>query len=90
MIDNVAKKNSFSPEMMLQLSDALTELDADPDLRVGVIGTKGHMFTAGLDIPKFFGRGASAKPIPEGNIDPFGMSRTHHHRRSRHLLYDWH
>ena len=75
MIDNVAKKNSFSPEMMLQLSDALTELDADPDLRVGVIGAEGDVFTAGLDMPKFFGPGATAKPIPEGNVDPFGMSR---------------
>ena len=75
MIDNVAKKNSFSPEMMLELSDALTELDQDPALRVGVIGAEGDVFTAGLDMPKFFGPGATAKPIPEGNVDPFGMSK---------------
>ena len=27
IIDNVAKKNSFNPQMMLQMSDALTLLD---------------------------------------------------------------
>lgn len=74
IIDNVAKKNSFSPDMMQQLSDALTLLDQDPDLWVGVIGAEGDVFTAGLDMPKFFGPGAVAKPIPEGNIDPFGLT----------------
>lgn len=75
MIDNVAKKNSFSPEMMHQLSDALTLLDDDPDLWVGVIGAEGPDFTAGLDMPKFFGPGAVAEPFPPANVDPFGLQR---------------
>ena len=37
VIDNVAKKNAFSPEMMAQLSDALTLLENDADLWVGVL-----------------------------------------------------
>ena len=37
VIDNVAKKNAFSPEMMAQLSDALTLLENDDDLWVGVL-----------------------------------------------------
>lgn len=74
VIDNAAKKNAFSPEMMLQLSEALTLLDRDPDLWVGVLCAAGDNFTAGLDMPKFFGPGATAKPRPAENIDPFGMA----------------
>lgn len=74
VIDNAAKKNAFSPEMMLQLSEAMTLLDRDPDLWVGVLCAAGDNFTAGLDMPKFFGPGATAKPRPAENIDPFGMA----------------
>ena len=73
VIDNPAKKNAFSPEMMAQLSDAYTLLDKDNDLWVGVLCANGDNFTAGLDMPKFFGPTATSKPRPEGNIDPFGM-----------------
>jgi len=73
-IDNPAKKNSFSPEMMQQLSAALTLLDQDHDLWVGVLCAVGSDFTAGLDMPKFFGPGATSRPLPEGAIDPFGLS----------------
>jgi enoyl-CoA hydratase len=74
VIDNPAKKNAFSPEMMAQLSDALTLLDQDDDLWVGVLCAVGENFTAGLDMPKFFGPNATVKPRPEGNIDPFGLT----------------
>ena len=73
IIDNVAKKNAFSPDMMLQLSDALTLLENDDDLWVGVLCANGSAFTAGLDMPKFFGPNAVAKPNPPANIDPFGL-----------------
>ena len=75
IIDNPAKKNAFSPDMMLQLSGALTLLDEDASLRVGVICAAGDHFTAGIDMPKFFGPTATAKPRPEGNVDPFGMGK---------------
>lgn len=75
VIDNPAKKNAFSPEMMMQLSDALTELDRDETLWVGVVCAAGDNFTAGLDMPKFFGPGATVKPRPQGNVDPFGMTK---------------
>lgn len=74
VIDNPAKKNAFSPEMMAQLSDAYTLLDKDNDLWVGVLCANGDNFTAGLDMPKFFGPTATSKPRPEGNIDPFGLA----------------
>jgi enoyl-CoA hydratase/carnithine racemase len=73
VIDNPAKKNAFVPEMMAQLAAAMTELDRDPDLWVGVLCAEGDNFTAGLDMPKFFGPGATPSEIPDDHIDPFGM-----------------
>jgi enoyl-CoA hydratase len=73
VIDNPAKKNAFVPQMMAQLSAAMTELDRDPELWVGVLCAEGDNFTAGLDMPKFFGPTATPSQIPEDHIDPFGM-----------------
>ena len=73
VIDNPAKKNAFVPQMMAQLAAALTELDRDPDLWAGVLCAEGDDFTAGLDMPKFFGPGATPSEIPDDHIDPFGM-----------------
>jgi len=73
VIDNPAKKNAFVPQMMVQLAAAMTELDRDPDLWVGVLCADGEHFTAGLDMPKFFGPGAAPSQIPEDHVDPFGM-----------------
>ena len=73
-IDNTARKNAFDPRMMNQLSEALTLLDLDDDLWTGVLCAEGTDFTAGLDMPKFFGPGAKPEARPEGNVDPFGMS----------------
>ena len=73
VIDNPAKKNAFVPQMMAQLSAAMTELDRDPELWVGVLCAEGDNFTAGLDMPKFFGPTATPSQIPDDHIDPFGM-----------------
>lgn len=72
-IDNVEKKNSFQPEMMEQMSAHLTELDRNPELWIGVVCGEGENFTAGLDMPKFFGPSATPPDIPEDHIDPFGL-----------------
>ncbi|MCK1711442.1 MULTISPECIES: crotonase/enoyl-CoA hydratase family protein [unclassified Bradyrhizobium] len=74
VIDNTAKKNAFTPAMMEQLSDALTVLHDNEAYRVGVICAAGSDFTAGLDMPKFFGPTAEKRNIKEGNVDPFGLS----------------
>ena len=74
VIDNPAKMNAFSPEMMEQLSAAFTVLDRDDDLWVGVLHAAGKHFTAGLDMPKFFGPTAIKVDRPAGNIDPFGLT----------------
>ena len=73
VIDNVAKKNSFSPQMMEQMSDALTLLDRTADYWVGVVCADGNDFTAGLDMPKFFGPTAEKLERKEGNIDVFAL-----------------
>ena len=75
VIDNVSKRNSFSPEMMEQLSDAFTLLENTSDYRVGVLCAAGYHFTAGLDMPKFFGPNAVPRQRKEGNVDPFGLSK---------------
>ena len=75
VIDNVAKRNSFSPEMMEQLSDAFTLLENTKEYRVGVLTAAGDHFTAGLDMPKFFGPDAKPRQRKDGNVDPFGLSK---------------
>jgi enoyl-CoA hydratase len=74
IIDNPAKMNAFHPDMMEKLSDALTLLDRTPNLRVGVLCAEGKHFTAGLDMPKFFGPTATVKERAAGNIDPFALA----------------
>jgi enoyl-CoA hydratase len=75
VIDNPTKKNAFSPQMMEQLSDALTELHDNESHWVGVICAEGKDFTAGLDMPKFFGPAAEKRSFKEGNVDAFGLSK---------------
>lgn len=74
-IDNVTRRNSFIPEMMSQLSEALTPLDEDPELWMGVLCAEGGHFTAGLDMPKFFGPGATQRETLAGQIDAFQLTR---------------
>ncbi|NJN51269.1 MAG: enoyl-CoA hydratase, partial [Gammaproteobacteria bacterium] len=73
-IDNVAKKNAFDPYMMEQLSDAMTLLETTDDLWVGVLCAAGGDFTAGLDMPKFFGPNPIKVERRAGDIDPFGLT----------------
>lgn len=77
IIDNAAKKNSFSPQMMAQMSDALTLLHNTDEYWVGVVCAEGNNFTAGLDMPKFFGPKAekNALEIKEGNVDTFALKK---------------
>ncbi|MYE82110.1 MAG: enoyl-CoA hydratase, partial [Gammaproteobacteria bacterium] len=75
-VDRVKKRNSFTPEMFDQLSDALGALDRDPDLWVGVLQFAGDHTSAGLDLPRFFGPGADTRRAPDPDaIDVFSMNR---------------
>ncbi len=53
-VDRVEKKNAFTPKIMAELRAALTRLDEDPALFVGVLGFAGEHTTAGLEMPLFF------------------------------------
>ena len=73
IIDNVAKKNSFNPQMMAQMSDAMTLLDSNDDYWAGVVCAEGADFTSGLDMPKFFGPNAEKIDISPSNIVAFAL-----------------
>lgn len=74
-LDNVAKKNAITPELMGQLSAHLTSFEDDDDLWVVILDPAGEHTTAGLDMPRFFGPTAAAKPFPEDQVDPFALQR---------------
>jgi enoyl-CoA hydratase len=73
--NRAAKYNGFDPDMFMQLADAYGVLDADPELRCGLVFAHGENFTAGLDLPKW-GATFSAGKWPEfapNQRDPLGL-----------------
>ena len=74
-VDRVEKRNALTPKIMAELSDALTWLDTDPDLWVGVLSFAGDHTTAGLEMPLFFGPDADRPDRGEDAVDPFGLGR---------------
>jgi enoyl-CoA hydratase/carnithine racemase len=75
VVDNVAKKNAFVPEMMQALAEALTAFDRNDEQWVAVLCAAGEHTTAGLDMPKFFGPGVKPIAMPENPVDPFALQR---------------
>jgi enoyl-CoA hydratase/carnithine racemase len=67
------KRNAATFDMLRSLAAAYGELDADPDLRVGVVWAVGDHFTGGLDLedigPRLGGDGLDF--VPEGGIHPW-------------------
>jgi len=74
-VDNQAKRNSYTPEMMDQLEDHLTAFDEDDQLWAAVFCSAGEHTTAGLDLPKFFGPDATWQGTASDKVDPFGLGR---------------
>jgi enoyl-CoA hydratase/carnithine racemase len=74
-LDNRAKKNAITPDLMFRLSEHLTAFEENDDLWVAILDPAGDHTTTGLDMPKFFGPTATAKPIPENQVDPFALAR---------------
>jgi enoyl-CoA hydratase/carnithine racemase len=71
------KYNGYTPTMAKQLVAALTRLDEEADLWVGVIYGHGDHFTAGLDLPKWtdsMERGGS-RTGDNGSVDIAGLGR---------------
>lgn len=80
-VDRVEKKNAFTPKITSELEDALTRLDDDPELFVGVLTFAGDHTTAGLEMPLFFtdeARAAAAERLAaqtSAPVDPFSLGR---------------
>jgi len=80
-VDRVEKKNAFTPKIVNELSAALTRLDDDPDLFVGVLVFAGAHTTAGLEMPLFFSdeaRRDEARRLAEQTVepvDPYSLGR---------------
>ena len=74
-VDNQSKLNAFTPEMLTQLSHHLTTYDDDDDLWVAVLHAAGDHTTAGLDMPRFFSAEGMVQAVPDGQVDPFGLTR---------------
>jgi len=75
VVDNVAKRNAFTPAMMSELSEAFTAFDRDDALWVAVLTFAGDHTTAGLDMPKFFGPNRERRDSPADSVDPFALKR---------------
>lgn len=74
-LDNTSRKNAITPDLMAQLATHLTTFEDNDELWVAILDPAGEHTTAGLDMPKFFGPTATAKPIPEDQVDPFALHR---------------
>jgi enoyl-CoA hydratase len=61
-INRPDKRNSITPEMMVDLAHALTRLNDDPELRAGVLYGEGAHFTSGLDLMQFVPYLSGQKP----------------------------
>jgi enoyl-CoA hydratase/carnithine racemase len=70
------KLNAADEEMLHGLALAYGQLDADPNLWVGLVFAHGDHFTAGLDLMDVGPKLAAGKltMVPEGGLDPWGMS----------------
>ena len=81
--DQPAKRNAFGLETYLQLAAAYGRLDAEPELRCGVLFGHGDHFTAGLDLPEWAPVLAQGKllDLPQGSIEPFGLDESRRLRK---------
>ena len=61
MMNRPEKRNAMSPELHLDMDDALDELAADPETQVLVLTGAGEAFCAGQDIRLYF-RGTDDNP----------------------------
>jgi enoyl-CoA hydratase/carnithine racemase len=73
-IDRPAKLNGFSPKMLIELAEAMTAFERDPDAWVGVLFAHGANFTSGLELDKvapYMRERGSVFPV--GSIDPLSL-----------------
>ena len=70
------KYNALTVAMFHELAKAYYQLQTDDELRVAVVYGEGDHFTAGLQLDDWTDELGGGEPmqLPEGEIDPFGMS----------------
>lgn len=79
-INRPEKYNALTPDMYHTMGKALARLNADPELRVGVVYAEGKHFTAGVELNLWserFGSG-NAFPVQADEIDPMGLTGAAH------------
>jgi enoyl-CoA hydratase len=73
-LNRVAKRNAFDVAMLHGLANALTDADADPEIRASVLFAHGDHFTAGLDLAQVAPLVAAGQPFfPDGAVEPWGL-----------------
>lgn len=67
------ERNRANVEMVLELSEAYTQLEDDPELRCAVVFAHGKHFTMGLELDSVLPRlrREGRWPLPEGNVNPW-------------------
>ena len=69
------KRNAMSPQLRIEMDDALDELAGDPETQVLVLTGAGEAFCAGQDIKLYF-RGGDAAPAAQGEsrLEPVALA----------------
>lgn len=71
------KYNAFNRELLRELAAAYTRLEADPDLRCGLLFAHGDHFTAGLDLAEVGPAVAQGEPLfGADQVDPLNLFGT--------------
>lgn len=74
VLNRPEKKNSLTPDMMVELGAAFDKLESEPGLRVGILSGAGETFTSGLDLMQFAGiLSGQQEPAPIPGIDPMQL-----------------
>ncbi len=72
-LNRPAERNRANVELLIELSDAYTIMEEDPDIRCGVVFAHGKHFTMGLELDSVMKRlrADGRWPIPDGNVNPW-------------------
>ena len=70
-----ANRNALSGRLVAELTQALDQADADPEVRVVVLTNQGSVFCAGADLRERSGRSESQRSFTSPVVDLFGRFR---------------
>ena len=76
-LNRAHKRNAFSLQMLRELSEAYAQLEADDELRCGLLYAEGEHFTGGLDLAEVGPAVESGQNLfPEDGVDPLDLFGT--------------